>query len=60
MAEVIKQIADYTRLCREFSELPDNAESPEAYEPTREHRQELRKQIAASKKRLKEVLNNGK
>lgn len=42
MAEVIKQIANYTRLCRELSELPDNAESPEAYEPIRERRQELR------------------
>lgn len=36
MSEVIKQIADYTRLCRELSELPDNAESPEAYEPYQE------------------------
>ena len=31
MSEVIKQIANYTRLCKELSELPDNAESPEAY-----------------------------
>lgn len=60
MAEVIKQITDYTRLCRELSELPDNAESPEAYEPTRKRCQELREQIANSKKKLEEVLKNGK
>ena len=58
MSEVIKQIADYTRLCKELSELPDNAESPEAYEPTRRRRQELRDQIAASKRELDEVLKN--
>ena len=60
MSEVIKQIANYTRLCKELSELPDNAESPEAYEPTRKRRQELREQIAASKMELDEVLKNGK
>ena len=60
MSEVIKQIANYTRLCKELSELPDNAESPEAYEPIRERRQELREQIAASKRELDEVLKNGK
>lgn len=60
MAEVIKKIADYTRLCRELSELSDNAESPEAYEPIRRHRQELKEQIANSKKKLEEVLKNGK
>lgn len=60
MSEVIKQIADYTRLCKELSELPDNAESPETYEPTRIRRQELREQIAASKRELDEVLKNGK
>lgn len=58
--DITKQIADYTRLCRELSELPDNAESPEAYEPTRKRRQELREQIAASKRELDEVLKNGK
>ena len=58
MSEVIKQIADYTRLCRELSELPDNAESLEAYEPTRIRRQELREQIAASKRELDEGLKN--
>lgn len=60
MSEVIKQIANYTRLCKELSELPDNAESPEAYEPIRKRRQELREQIAASKRELDEVLKNGK
>lgn len=60
MSEVIKQIANYTRLCKELSELPDNAESPEAYEPARKRRQELREQIAASKRELDEVLKNGK
>lgn len=58
MSEVIKQIANYTKLCRELSELPDNAESPEAYEPTRRRRQELREQIAASKRELDGVLKN--
>lgn len=60
MSEVIKQIANYTRLCKELSELPDNAETPEAYEPTRRRRQELREQIAASRSKLDEVLKNGK
>ena len=60
MSEVIKQIANYTRLCKELSELPDNAESPEAYELTRQRGQELREQIAASKRELDEVLKNGK
>ena len=60
MAEVIKKIADYTRLCRELSELPDNAECPAAYEPIRRRRQELKEQIANSKKNLEEVLKNGK
>ena len=58
--DITKQITDYTRLCKELSELPDNAESPEAYEPTRIRRQELREQIAASKRELDEVLKNGK
>ena len=56
--DITKQITDYTRLCKELSELPDNAESPEAYEPTRRRRQELREQIAASKRELDEVLKN--
>ncbi len=34
--DITKQITDYTRLCKELSELPDNAESPEAYEPYQE------------------------
>ena len=55
--DITKQITDYTRLCKELSELPDNAE---AYEPTRIRRQELREQIAASKRELDEVLKNGK
>ena len=56
--DITKQITDYTRLCKELSELPDNAESSEAYEPTRRRRQELRDQIAASKRELDEVLKN--
>ena len=60
MAEVIKKIADYTRLCRELSEIPYNAEIPEAYEPIRRRRQELKEQIEKSKKKLEELLKNGK
>ena len=51
---IINQIAEYTRLCRALSELPRNAESPEAYEPIAKRRCELLEQIAASRKELVE------
>lgn len=51
---IINQIAEYTRLCRELSELPRNAESPEAYEPIAKRRFELLEQIAAIRKALEE------
>ena len=47
---IINQIAEYTRLCRELSELPRNAESPEAYEPIAKRRCELLEQIGAGRK----------
>lgn len=51
---IINLITEYTRLCRELSELPRNAKSPEAYEPIAKRRCELLEQIAASRKELVE------
>lgn len=34
-------ILEHTRLAREFSELPTNAESPEAYAPIRKRKNEI-------------------
>lgn len=33
LSNIILQIAEYTRLCKEYSDLPRNADTPEAYEP---------------------------
>ncbi|WP_347561577.1 hypothetical protein [Clostridium sp. OF09-36] len=53
---IINLIAEYTRLCRELSELPRNAESPETYEPIAKRRCELLDQIAASRKEGVEIM----
>lgn len=50
---IINQIAEYTRLCRELSELPRNAESEEAYVPIEQRRQELLAQIKKMRVELK-------
>lgn len=49
MSSIIVQLAEYTRLCREYSELPLNADTPEEYEPIERRRQELKAQIATTK-----------
>ena len=38
-------ILEHTRLAREFSELPVNAESPEAYAPIRKRKSEITSRI---------------
>lgn len=50
---IINQIAEYTRLCRELSELPRNAESEEVYAPIEQRRQELLAQIKKMRVELK-------
>ena len=50
---IINQIAEYTRLCRELSELPRNAESEETYAPIAQRRQELLAQIKKMRVELK-------
>lgn len=57
MGNIINQIAEYTRLCREFSELPRNADSPEAYKPIERQRQALRGRIDALREEMKGVLS---
>ena len=37
----VEIILEHTRLAREFSELPTDAESPEAYAPIEKRRQEV-------------------
>ena len=49
MSSIIIQIAEYTRLCREYSELPLNADTPEDYEPIERKSQELKQQIAIAR-----------
>lgn len=39
--EKIDIILEHTRLAREFSELPVNAESPEAYAPIQKRKNEI-------------------
>lgn len=43
--EKIDIILEHTRLAREFSELPVNAESPEAYAPIRKRKNEIASRI---------------
>lgn len=47
MSSIIVQLAEYTRLCREYSDLPLNADTPEEYEPIERMRRELKQQIVA-------------
>ena len=49
ISSVILQIAEYTRLCKEYSDLPRNADTPEAYEPIECKRQKLKKQITTAR-----------
>lgn len=49
MSSIIIQIAEYTRLCKEYSELPRNADTPEEYEPIERKRQELKQQITTAR-----------
>lgn len=41
MCNKIDIILEHTRLAREFSELPHNAGSPEAYRPIEQRRKEI-------------------
>lgn len=52
MSSIIIQIAEYTRLCRELSELPRNADSPEAYRPIQDRRDVLKGQISRLRKEM--------
>lgn len=47
-------ILEYTRLAREMSELPLNAESVELYAPIEARRQEIRRRI----RELREVIDD--
>lgn len=58
LSSIIIQIAEYTRLCREYSELPLNVDTPEEYEPIERKRQELKKQIATTRKSI-DILKKG-
>lgn len=42
---IIQKIAECTRLAAEYSSLPVNAESPEAYAPIMARKKELRRRI---------------
>lgn len=53
MSSTINRIVEYTRLCRELSELPRNAVSPKAYEPIQAHRDALTGQIQRLRKEMK-------
>ncbi len=46
---IIQKIAECSRLAAEYSALPVNAESPEAYEPIRARKILLKKRIARLK-----------
>ena len=39
-------ILEHTRLAREWSELPNNAESPKAYAPIAKRKQEIKERIS--------------
>lgn len=52
MSSIIIQIAEYTRLCKELSELPRNADSPEAYKPIQDRRDVLKGQILELRKEM--------
>ncbi len=49
---VIEKIVEYTRLCREYSKLPLNAESQEAYEPIEKRRDEIKQRIGELRKEI--------
>ena len=49
---IIEKIAEYTRLCREYSELPLNAKSVKAYEPIAKRKAELKRRIEALRKEI--------
>lgn len=55
MSSIIIQIAEYTRLCKEYTELPLNADTPEEYEPIERKRQELKQQIVVAKQVINEL-----
>ena len=55
MNSIINQIAEYTRLCKEYSELPLNAETEEEYAPIECKRSELKQKIETSKKELERL-----
>lgn len=47
--DIMAVILEHTRLAREFTELPRNAESPEAYAPIARRKQEITDRIAQLK-----------
>lgn len=49
---VIEKIVEYTRLCREYSKLPLNAESQEAYAPIEKRRNEIKQRIGELRKEI--------
>ena len=55
MSSIITQIAEYTRLCKEYTELPLNAETEEEWAVIECKREELKKKIETSKKELERL-----
>lgn len=49
---IIEKIAEYTRLCREYSELPLNAESPDDYKPIEKRRKKIKQRIGELRKEI--------
>ena len=49
MSSIIGRIAEYTKLCKEYSELPRNADTPEEYEPIERRRKDLKTKIDIAK-----------
>ena len=55
MSSIINQITEYTRLCKEYSELPLNAETEEEWAVIECKRSALKKKIETSKKELERL-----
>ena len=55
MSSIIVQIAEYTKLCKEYSELPRNADTPEEYEPIERRLQELKAKIDIAKAKMDQL-----
>lgn len=55
MSNIILKIAECTRLCKEYSNLPLNAETAEKYQTIENKRLELKKQIDFLKAEIKQI-----